>query len=81
MKKFIEKYIGWLGMGCLQFNSVPAIISALENGTSTPVATVALTITGLSCYLYHSISRGDVLYTTGNIIGITGNIILLGCIL
>jgi len=81
MKDTILLYIGWVGMGCLQFNSIPAIIQAVEAGTSTPIPTVILTIIGLSCYLAHSINRKDTLYTTGNIVGITGNLILLWCIL
>lgn len=81
MKDIIDKYLGWVGMACLQFNSLPAIFQAVESGMSAPIATVLLTIFGLSCYLYHSIIRGDVLYTTGNIIGITGNTILLAVIL
>jgi len=72
---------GWVGLGCLQFNSVPAIISSLETGNTSPVGTVVLTIVGLSLYLVRSIATKDTLYTTGNVIGIVGNVILLGTIL
>ena len=69
--------VGWLGMAMLQFNSVPAIHAAIVNGTSTPVATVLLTIGGLSCYMVRAIARFDMLYTVGNGIGLIGNVILL----
>ena len=72
---------GWVGLGCLQFNSIPAIISSLETGNTSPVGTVVLTIVGLSLYLVRSIATKDTLYTTGNVIGIVGNVILLGTIL
>ena len=81
MIDFLDKYLGWVGMACLQFNSLPAIFQAIESGNSAPHATVILTIFGLACYLYHSIKRGDVLYTTGNLIGIVGNSILLAVII
>ena len=68
---------GWVGLGCLQFNSVPAIISSVETGSTTPVGTVALTLIGLVLYLIRSISAQDTLYTVGNTIGIVGNLILL----
>ena len=72
---------GWVGLGCLQFNSVPAIISSLETGNTSPIGTVVLTIVGLSLYLVRSLATKDTLYTTGNVIGIVGNVILLGTIL
>ena len=72
---------GWVGLGCLQFNSVPAIISSLETGNTSPVGTVVLTIVGLSLYLVRSIATKDTLYTTGNVIGIVGTVILLATIL
>ena len=72
---------GWVGLGCLQFNSVPAIISSLETGNTSPIGTVVLTIIGLTLYLVRSIATKDTLYTTGNVIGIVGNVILLATIL
>ena len=72
---------GWVGLGCLQFNSIPAIISSLETGNTSPVGTVVLTIVGLTLYLVRSLATKDTLYTTGNVIGIVGNVILLGTIL
>ena len=71
------KYIPWIGMAMLQFNSVPAIFSAIENGAKFPIATILLTIGGLSCYMVRAIADKDVLYITGNTIGIIGNLILL----
>lgn len=71
---------GWVGLGCLQFNSVPAIISSVETGSTTPVGTVGLTLVGLVLYLIRSISAQDTLYTVGNTIGIVGNLILLATI-
>ena len=71
---------GWVGLGCLQFNSVPAIISSIETGSTTPVGTVALTLIGLVLYLIRSLSAQDTLYTVGNSIGIVGNLILLATI-
>ena len=71
---------GWVGLGCLQFNSVPAIISSIETGSTTPVGTVGLTLVGLVLYLIRSISAQDTLYTVGNTIGIVGNLILLATI-
>jgi len=72
---------GWVGLGCLQFNSIPAIISSLETGNTSPIGTVVLTIIGLTLYLVRSLATKDTLYTTGNIIGIVGNVILLATIL
>ncbi len=71
---------GWIGLGCLQFNSIPAIISSVETGSTTPVGTVALTLIGLVLYLVRSLSAQDTLYTVGNSIGIVGNLILLATI-
>lgn len=75
------RFIPWVGMACLQFNAVPAIFAAIENGTSTPIATVLLTLAGLCCYMVRAIADKDPLYLAGNTIGITGNLILLACIL
>lgn len=71
---------GWVGLGCLQFNSVPAIISSVETGSTTPVGTVALTLIGLTLYLVRSLTAQDTLYTVGNTIGLVGNLILLATI-
>jgi len=79
-KKFAE-ISGWVGLACLQFNSVPAIISSLETGETTPVGTILLTLVGLSLYLIRSIATNDTLYTAGNVIGIVGNAILLATIM
>jgi hypothetical protein len=73
--------MGWVGLGCLQFNSVPAIMSSLENGETTPIGTIVLTIIGLTLYLVRSIATDDTLYTVGNVIGLVGNGILLATIL
>jgi len=73
--------IGYVGMAMLQFNSIPAIIQALETGKSAPIATMVLSIAGLSCYLYNSVKTNNTLYTVGNIIGIVGNSVLLGAVL
>ena len=70
----------WIGLGCLQFNSVPAIMASIETGSTTPVGTVVLTLVGLSLYLIRSLKTADTLYTVGNTIGIVGNLILLGTI-
>jgi hypothetical protein len=71
---------GWVGLGCLQFNSIPAIISSVETGSTTPVGTVALTLIGLSFYLVRSLTAQDSLYTVGNVIGLVGNFVLLATI-
>lgn len=71
---------GWVGLGCLQFNSVPAIISSVETGSTTPVGTVALTLIGLTLYLVRSLTAQDKLYTVGNTIGLVGNLVLLATI-
>jgi len=71
---------GWVGLAMLQFNSVPAIISSLETGETTPVGTIALTLGGLTLYLIRSLKTNDTLYTVGNTTGIVGNQILLGTI-
>jgi hypothetical protein len=73
--------MGWVGLGCLQFNSVPAIMSSLENGETTPIGTIGLTIVGLTLYLVRSIATNDTLYTVGNVIGLVGNGILLATIM
>ena len=79
-KKFTE-ISGWVGLACLQFNSVPAIVSSLETGETTPIGTIVLTIIGLSLYLVRSLATNDTLYTVGNVIGLVGNGILLATIL
>jgi uncharacterized protein with PQ loop repeat len=79
-KKFAE-VSGWVGLACLQFNSVPAIMSSLETGETTPIGTILLTMAGLSLYLIRSIATNDMLYTMGNVIGLCGNAILLATIL
>lgn len=79
-KKFAE-ISGWVGLACLQFNSVPAIISSLETGNTTPIGTILLTMVGLSLYLIRSINTSDTLYTVGNVVGLVGNAILLATIL
>jgi len=79
-KKFAE-ISGWVGLGCLQFNSVPAIMSSLETGETTPIGTITLTMIGLTLYLVRSIATNDNLYTVGNVIGLVGNTILLATIL
>lgn len=76
MKNWFFNYIGWIGMGFLQFNSLPAIWAALETGASMPLGTVGLTIAGLMCYNLRAIRDKDVLYITGNTIGLVGNGIL-----
>jgi len=68
---------GWVGLGCLQFNSIPAIISSVETGSTTPLGTIYLTLVGLFLYLVRSLKANDTLYTVGNTIGIIGNGILL----
>jgi uncharacterized protein with PQ loop repeat len=79
-KKFTE-ISGWVGLACLQFNSIPAIMSSLETGETTPIGTILLTMAGLSLYLIRSIATNDTLYTAGNVIGLVGNSILLATIL
>ena len=79
-KKFTE-ISGWVGLACLQFNSVPAIMSSLETGETPPIGTILLTMAGLSLYLIRSIATNDTLYTAGNVIGLVGNSILLATIL
>ncbi len=79
-KRFTE-ISGWVGLACLQFNSVPAIMSSLETGETTPIGTIVLTMVGLSLYLIRSIATKDTLYTMGNVIGLVGNAILLATIL
>lgn len=64
-------------MAMLQFNSIPAILSAVQNGSKYPIATILLTIGGLACYMYRAILDNDKLYITGNLIGLVGNTILL----
>lgn len=75
------KFIPWIGMAMLQFNSVPAIFAAVETGAKFPVATILLTLGGLSCYMYRAIADKDALYIVGNTIGIVGNSILLAATL
>lgn len=74
-------FIGYLGLALLQFNCIPAIIAALQQGHSTPLLGVFLTITGLACYLYHAVVAKNTLYIIGNTIGLVGNLVLLIAIL
>lgn len=68
-------------MGLLQSNAIPAVIQAVQTGASTPVATVAMTIAGLSCYMLQALRDKSKLYIVGNTIGLVGNTVLLICIL
>ena len=81
LSKNTSETMGWVGLACLQFNSVPAIISSIETGNTTPIGTILLTMIGLALYLVRSLATKDTLYTVGNIIGIVGNAILLATIL
>jgi uncharacterized protein with PQ loop repeat len=72
-----KNLIGWVGMAMLQFNSIPAIFSAVQTGAKYPLATIILTIVGLSCYMYRAVIDNDKLYMVGNTIGLVGNLILL----
>ena len=81
MGKILVKLIPWLGMALLQSNAIPAVIYALENGTSTPIPTVLMTIAGLICYMVRAVMDKDILYMTGNLIGLVGNVVLLLCII
>lgn len=81
MFKQILNIIPWVGMALLQFNAVPAIITALEEGSSTPLGTIFLTLGGLSCYMVRAVVDRDMLYMVGNTIGLIGNIILLICVI
>jgi len=67
LNKNTSEIMGWIGLGCLQFNSVPAIVSSLETGETTPIGTIVLTIIGLSLYLVRSLATNDTLYTVGNV--------------
>lgn len=73
----MKNYIGWAGMAMLQFNSIPAILSAINDGARFPIATILLTIAGLACYMVRAVIDKDTLYITGNLIGLVGNLILL----
>lgn len=73
----MKNYIGWAGMAMLQFNSIPAILSAVNDGARFPIATILLTIAGLACYMVRAVIDKDTLYITGNLIGLVGNFILL----
>jgi len=81
LNKNTSEIMGWVGLGCLQFNSVPAIISSIETGNTTPIGTILLTMIGLALYLVRSLATNDTLYTVGNVIGLVGNAILLTTIL
>ena len=81
LNKKSAEIMGWVGLGCLQFNSVPAIMSSLETGETTPIGTIVLTMVGLSLYLIRSLATNDTLYTMGNAIGLVGNSILLATIM
>jgi hypothetical protein len=74
-------FVGYLGLALLQFNCIPAIIAALQQGHSTPLFGVFLTIAGLACYLYHAVIARNMLYIIGNTIGLVGNSVLLLAIL
>lgn len=73
--------VGYLGLAFVQFNCVPAIIAALQQGHSTPISGVILTVVGLACYLYNAVVTKNTLYIIGNTIGLVGNLILLFAIL
>lgn len=73
----MEEFVGWIGLGCLQTNAIPAIIKAVQTGTGMPVLSILMILAGLSCYLYRGIKQGDKLYIVGNLMGIITNLILL----
>ncbi len=76
-----EVTIGYIGLGLIQFNCIPAIIQALKTGQSTPVSGVCIMIVGLACFLYNSYKTGNTLYTVANGTGLLGNLVLLVALL
>jgi uncharacterized protein with PQ loop repeat len=72
-----EEVIGWIGLGCLQTNAIPAIVKAIQTGNGAPVVSILMILIGLSCYLYRAIKMKDKLYIIGNLMGIITNLILL----
>lgn len=76
-----EEFIGWLGLGLLQTNTLPSIYVAITENKSMPIVSILMILTGLSCYLYRAIKQNDKLYIVGNLMGIITNVILLGIVL
>lgn len=80
LKALIARYkhnlVGVLGMLILQSNNVPLIIQSW-NGQEVNIYTPIMCIAGLSCYLWYSVARKDMLYTISNSIGISFAVILL----
>jgi len=72
-----EEVIGWIGLGCLQTNAIPAIVKAIQTGNGAPVVSILMILIGLTCYLYRAIKMEDKLYIIGNLMGIITNLILL----
>jgi hypothetical protein len=72
-----EEVIGWVGLGCLQTNAIPAILKAIETGHGMPILSIVMILIGLTCYLYRAVKQNDKLYIVGNMMGIITNVILL----
>lgn len=69
-----DSIIGYFSMALLQANNIPTLLG--DKIMLSPI-TPALTIIGLSGYLFFSIKNRIVLYTIGNSIGIIFSAILL----
>ena len=77
----IALFIGILGMVLLQSNSLPFIWDIINGNKTGNIQSSVQAVLGLSCYLFYSIKRRDWLYTVGNLIGITSNLIIIALLL
>lgn len=73
--------LGWLGVGLITCNSIPAILAALKTGHTAPLSSLLMMVAGLSCCLYQSLKTGNTLYCVANGLGVIFNLTLVIAVL
>ena len=82
MNKFsTASVLGWLGVGLITCNSIPAILAALKTGHTAPLSSLLMMVAGLSCCLYQSLKTGNTLYCVANGLGAVFNLTLVIAVL
>lgn len=77
----MEKIAGIAGIAILQSWLIPAIVQAAKTGIGPPIVSCALMIVGFCLLSFHSVKTRAHLYTVCNLIGIVGNVTLIGLLI
>lgn len=73
--------LGWLGVGLITCNTVPAILAAVKTGHAAPLSSLCMMVVGLSCCLYQAVKTGNMLYCVANGFGVICNVTLAAVVL